>query len=137
MFFVASALVVYFAVLVQICVSVFRDQHMGGLKKAAWYMFLLVLPVLSPIAYVLTSRLRARRQARAATEGAMQSEVFVHIRPTWHSAMVEQMRGAKELLDSGVIDQAEFLELKAQAIRARSRDLRDLIARPAATADAT
>ena len=132
MFIIASCLIVYFAVLVQICVSVFHDRHMGVLKKAAWYCGLLILPVLAPIAFVLTSGLRARQRTRHSVH--KQSEVLVHIRPTWHAARAEQLREAKALLDSGAIDQVEFLELKEQAFQTRPREMRESFAPTSATA---
>ena len=134
MFIIASSLIVYFAVLVQICVSVFQDRHMGTPQKVAWYCALLILPVVAAVLFVLTSGLRARRRGKHSAQKL--SEVVVHIRPTWHAARADQLREAKALLDSGVIDQVEFLELKDQAFHARPRDMRESFRSSAATPSA-
>lgn len=80
-FFVASALVVYFALLVQVCVSVLRDSSIGGLKKAAWLLFLLLVPVLAPMLHVLTRRAAPKPRTGDGLAALGHSEIFVHIRP--------------------------------------------------------
>jgi len=108
--------VTYLMILFQVIRDVFRDDSMNGVLKALWIIFLLVLPLLSMLIYLISrGRGMAERQereiqgARAATDEYIQSVAT-------RSAPADEIASAKSLLDSGVINQAEFDRLKHKAL---------------------
>jgi len=108
--------VMYLMILFQVIRDVFRDDSMNGGVKALWIIFLLVVPFLSLLIYLITRgrgmgerQAREMQAARAATDDYIQSVAT-------RSAPADEIASAKNLLDSGVINQAEFDRLKHKAL---------------------
>jgi hypothetical protein len=108
-------MVVYLIMLFSVVVDLYRDDDTSGWGKAAWVVFLLVVPVISVIVYLgVRGHGMGRRAMRAADEenASLDRETLA----AWPSP-VDQIARAKELLDAGAIDQTEYDELKATAMR--------------------
>ena len=108
--------VIWFWMVVIILTDVFRRHDISGFMKAVWVVFVIVLPFLGVLIYLITnSKDMAQRSAERA--GASKAEFDDYVRtvatPAGPAAEIEK---AKALLDSGAIDQAEFETLKAQAL---------------------
>ena len=107
--------VAYLIILFNILVDLFmRDHETPGRTKALWVVFLVLVPYLTALVYVIARgqdmAVRARAEARAAHRntdpGADEA-----------SAPGEQIAHAKRLLDAGVITPEEFDLLKAKILR--------------------
>jgi hypothetical protein len=108
-------MVVYLIMLFSVVVDLYRDDRTSGWGKAAWVVFLLVLPLISVIVYLgVRGHGMGKRAMRAAHEenAALDREMV----SAWPSP-VDQIARAKQLLDAGAIDQAEYDQLKATALR--------------------
>ncbi len=110
-----TAVVIWFR-----CVwDLFSDHSLGGWAKAGWIIFLIFIPWLGAIIYIIA---RGKSMAIRASRGGVVPERDVHaeyMAGLSASAMpdpVGQVAKAKELLDSGAITQAEFEQLKAKAL---------------------
>jgi len=97
--------------------DMFRDRTLSGWGKAGWACLMIFVPWLGAFIYLIvrgksmTEReLDAAAQQQAAQERYIQQVASTPVDPT------EQITKAKSLLDSGVIDQAEFNSLKAKAL---------------------
>jgi hypothetical protein len=109
------AFVVWIWMMVAILTDVFRRADIGGWAKAAWTVFLIVLPWIGALAYLIAN---SRGMAtRAVSDAAIvQAESDYQRSTTNNGGPASEIAKAKELLDSGAINQVEFDALKAKAI---------------------
>lgn len=107
-------MVVYLIALFSIITDLFRDRKMKGIWKAVWLLFLMFLPFLTALVYLVTRGSgmadRAAIQSVAAREATED-----YIRGVAGGATGE-ISHAKQLLDSGAITAAEFDQLKKAAL---------------------
>ena len=108
--------VIWIWIVIQVLVDVFRRHDIGGFAKALWVIFVVILPWLGVLIYLIVEhdgmRERSVKQAQAQKE---QFDQYVRD-AAGSSGPSDQIAKAKELLDSGAIDQAEFEALKAKAL---------------------
>jgi hypothetical protein len=101
-------------ILITVFIDLFRRDDIGGWAKAAWVVFLIVLPFLGVLIYLIVQhdgmRERSARQARA------QKQEFDEYGREAAGGPTSEIAKAKELLDSGAITQEEFDALKAKAL---------------------
>ena len=108
--------VAFLMALFQIIVDLFRDQELSGWWKALWLIFILFLPVLGALVYLIARGSgMARRQMRDATDAKQATDAYIQSVASQGNP-AEQIAQAKGLLDSGAISQAEFDTLKAKAL---------------------
>jgi hypothetical protein len=114
------AWVIYVWMMVVILTDVFRRSDISGWTKAAWTVFMIVLPFLGVLTYlILQHDGMAKRQAERAQEAQHQMDDYVRsVSGSANGAAVE-IEKAKKLLDSGTIDQTEFDALKTKALAAQ------------------
>jgi hypothetical protein len=110
------AWVIWFWLLITILGDVFRRQDLSGMGKVAWTVFLIILPFLGVLIYLGTqSKHMAERNMRDAKQAQAQMDDYVRSVASEGGAAGEIER-AKKLLDSGAISQAEFDQIKQQAL---------------------
>jgi hypothetical protein len=107
--------VIWIWILVTVLMDLFRRQDISGWGKAAWTLFVIVLPYLGVFVYLITqgSGMAERRNAEIQTA---QSSFDTYVRDVASNGPSDQIARGKELLDSGAIDQAEFEQLKRKAL---------------------
>ena len=107
----------YLIVLFQIVVDLFRDQDLSGWWKAIWIIFLIFVPILSALIYVIARGRGMAERHLAAQGGGRQADTYV---PPPIMSMpkppADQIASAQALLDQGAITQAEFDQLKQKAL---------------------
>ena len=108
--------VIWIWILVTVLIDLFRRHDISGWGKAAWALFVIVLPYLGVFIYLITQG-KSMAERRADEIRASQAQFDDHVRSVAASDPGDQIAKAKELLDSGAIDQAEFDQLKAQGAR--------------------
>jgi ABC-type Fe3+ transport system permease subunit len=97
-------------------VLVFRRHDLSGWGKAGWIVFTICLPYLGVFIYLITqSKGMTQRNLERAQAQRAQLDDYVRSAAGSGGAAAEIDR-AKALLDSGVIDQAEFEALKQKAL---------------------
>ncbi len=107
-------MVVYFMMLFQVIVDVFRRHDESGGKKALWLILLLIFPLITLLIYMVSnSEGMAERQARQVAAVATAYDSGAR---TVSGGSASEIAKAKELLDSGAINQDEFNKLKANAL---------------------
>ena len=107
--------VIWLVLLVRIIGDIFRSDK-SGLVKAGWILFVVVLPFLGVLLYVIANgREMNERDIQASQAAKAQLDDYVRsVAPAGGSAA--EIAHAKSLLDSGTITQAEFDALKAKAL---------------------
>ena len=109
--------VIWIWILVTVLIDVFRRHDIGGWSKALWCVFMILLPYLGVFVYLI-SQGKGMAERRADEIRASQASFDSYVRDvaTSESSPTDQIHKAKELLDSGAIDQAEFESLKRKAL---------------------
>jgi hypothetical protein len=106
-------LFIWIMILFHILTDLFRDHSVSGVEKTLWVLFLVFLPFLAVFIYLLV-RGKGMGERAAAQQ---QFEGYVrNVATTGETTPTEQIAKAKELLDTGAIDQSEFERLKAKAL---------------------
>ena len=109
------AWVAWIWMLIVIFTDVFRRRDIGGWAKAAWIVFMILLPFLGVLVYLIAQHDgMAQRQADAMQQAQQQTDAY--IRSVATDGAADQIAKGKELLDSGAITQQEFDQLKAKAL---------------------
>ena len=95
--------------------DLFRDHKLSGWLKAIWIIFLIFVPFLTLLVYLIArgSGMARRGAAEAQQIQAAQAD---YIKSVAGSSATDEIAKAKELLDAGTITQAEFDAIKAKAL---------------------
>ena len=109
-------LVIWFWLLITIFSDLFRSDDLSGWAKAFWVIFIIVLPLLGILIYLIA-------RGQGMTERAMSSyqkqqdqvQQWADQTASGESA-TDQIAKAKSLLDSGAITQDEFDQIKAKSL---------------------
>ena len=108
-------MVIYFMILFQVIVDIFRRKA-SGWNKALWLLFLLIVPIVALIAYMITNSEGMAERRMGDIQDAQQRQADYIRGVAGGSGPAQEIAHAKELLDSGAISQAEFDQLKAKAL---------------------
>ncbi|WP_344248440.1 SHOCT domain-containing protein [Isoptericola hypogeus] len=108
--------IAYLMVLFQILSDLFRDRDLNGWLKAVWVVFLIFIPLLTALVYLIArGRGMAERQVAAVKSARADTEAYIQSVAT-QSSPADQIASAKKLLDEGSITPQEFEQLKAKAL---------------------
>jgi len=108
--------VAWIFLLIRIFGDIFRRHDTSGLAKAAWIVFVIVLPFLGVLIYLIANgREMAKRDVDHAQ--ATRAEFDSYVKSVAASeGPAGEIEKAKRLLDSGAISQQEFEGIKARAL---------------------
>ncbi|TQJ32218.1 SHOCT domain-containing protein [Microbacterium sp. SLBN-146] len=106
-------LTAYIYVVVLIISDLFRDTALSGWWKAVWIVFLVFVPFLTALVYLVA---RGSGIADRAGRGRGVVAEADDYRPRASASPSEDIAQAKALLDAGTISQGEFEALKSKAL---------------------
>ncbi|HST38073.1 MAG TPA: SHOCT domain-containing protein [Conexibacter sp.] len=119
------AWVVWIWMMVVILSDVFRRDDIGGWKKAAWCVFMIVLPFIGVLTYLIAQHDGMVRRNLAQAD-RMQAQFDDRVRAVAQTGngngggtsagAVAQIEAAERLRARGTITDAEFASLKAKAL---------------------
>jgi Phospholipase_D-nuclease N-terminal len=113
-------LFIWIVILFHILTDLFRDHTLSGGTKTLWVLFLVFLPFLAVLVYLISrGKGMAERAAARHQQAQEQFEGYVRSVATTGdgtTSPADQIAQAKQLLNGGTIDQAEFDRLKAKAL---------------------
>jgi hypothetical protein len=102
--------------IVLILSDVFRRRDLSGWGKAGWTFFLIVLPFLGALIYLIAQS-DGMAERRAQDVQGQRAQMDDYVRSVAGSGgPAAEIDKAKQLLDSGAINQTEFDALKAKAL---------------------
>ena len=117
------SMIIFFAwvawiwILIMILTDVFRRHDIGGWTKALWTIFLVVIPFLGVLVYLVAQHDgMAERQQKDVQAQQAQFDSYVRQAAGTGGGPASEIEKAKALLDSGAITQSEFDTLKAKAV---------------------
>jgi hypothetical protein len=110
------AWVIWIWIMIIILADVFRRRDISGWGKAAWIVFLIVLPFLGVLVYLIAQHDgMAERSAKDAQGQRAQMDDYVRS-VAGSGGPAAEIDKAKQLLDSGAINQTEYDAIKAKAL---------------------
>jgi hypothetical protein len=110
------AWLIWFWILITILIDVFRRHDVSGWGKAAWCLFLIFLPLIGVLTYLIVQG-KGMAERSVKEQQSAKAEADSYIRSVATTAdPAEQIAKGKQLLDSGAITQAEFDALKQKAL---------------------
>jgi hypothetical protein len=111
--------VIWIWILITILTDLFRDHEVSGVAKAVWVFFLVFVPFVTALIYLVVRgqgmrerALKAQAEARAQFEG--------YVRDTAAGAPVEELSRLHDLREKGAISDEEYEQLKAKLISGES-----------------
>ena len=108
-----AALMVWFRCLFDL----FGDHTLSGWGKAGWAVLLIFVPWVGALIYLIArGRSMTERQMTKAKELQAAQDQYIKQVAGAPASAADQIASAKSLLDSGAIDQSEYVTLKAKAL---------------------
>jgi ABC-type multidrug transport system fused ATPase/permease subunit len=116
---VIFAWVIWFWLLITVFADLFRRHDTSGGMKALWIIFVIVLPFLGVLIYLIANGggMAERNMQQAQAQQASMDQYIRSVATTsGGGGAADEIARAKQLLDSGAITQAEFDAIKAKAL---------------------
>jgi hypothetical protein len=116
-FVVFFGFVVFFWLLITVFGDLFRRHDLSGWAKAGWIVFVLLLPLIGSLTYLITQgRSLADREVRQAEQAKQQTDDYIRSVAAPGYRAVDEIARGKKLLDDGAISPEEFEQLKRRAL---------------------
>jgi hypothetical protein len=100
--------------------DLFRSRDLGGWAKTLWSLFLIVLPIVGMLVYLIVrGHGMTERSLDAQAEAQKRQDAYIRKVATSNgssSSATDEIASAKALLDSGAINAVEYEHLKADAL---------------------
>jgi ABC-type multidrug transport system fused ATPase/permease subunit len=107
--------VVWIWILITILTDLFRDHELSGWAKAAWVLFLVFLPFLTALIYLIARGNGMRDRAIKAQAEAKQ-HMDTYIREQAGSSPADELHKLNDLKEKGAISAEEFEKAKAKLL---------------------
>jgi hypothetical protein len=99
--------------------DIFRSDDMGGGAKTVWCLFVIFVPFLAVLVYLI-ARGGGMTERTMQQQQRMRDQQAEYVRSvvatSGGGSSADQIASAKQLLEAGTITQAEFDQLKAKAL---------------------
>lgn len=106
--------ITFIVIFFNVVVDVFRSRDLSGLGKAGWLLVLVILPFLGLLIYVL---MRGEGMANRGVQDQLdRADRLRESMGVQGEDPAGQIARGKELMDAGVIDAAEFEQIKRRAL---------------------
>lgn len=107
--------VVWIWILITILTDLFRDHEISGGMKAAWVLFLVLIPFLAALIYLIARGSGMRDRAiKAQTEAKHQMDAY--IREQASASPADELHKLNELKEKGALSAEEFEKAKAKLL---------------------
>jgi ABC-type multidrug transport system fused ATPase/permease subunit len=112
--------VIWIWILIMVFIDIFRSHDLGGFAKALWFLFVLFIPLVGVLVYLIARG--GKMHERAAQQAQQQdAEARAYIQQAAASApasTADQLAKLADLRDRGVISAEEFEREKAKVLTA-------------------
>ena len=108
--------VMWFWILIVVLGDMFSRHDISGWSKAGWACFVLFLPFLGVLVYLgVNGSGMAERRVKDVRQSQAQTDDYIRT-VAGSGGAAGEIEKAKQLLDSGAINETEFATLKQQAL---------------------
>jgi Phospholipase_D-nuclease N-terminal/Short C-terminal domain len=112
--FIFFLFIIWIWILITAFADIFRRKDASGFTKAAWIVFVILLPYLGVLVYLIANHDgMADRNLQQIQKQQAAADDYIRSVAGGAAAEIEKAKG---LLDSGAITQAEFDSIKAKAL---------------------
>lgn len=107
--------IAWISVLISVISDIFRSKDMGGAAKAFWMIFVIVIPWLGVLVYLIArgDSMAARSIAQAA---ANEQAARAYIQDAAGGSAADELKKLSDLKNAGVISDSEFAAQKAKLL---------------------
>ena len=108
--------VIWIWILIWVFIDIFRSQDLSGGGKAVWFLFVLFIPLIGVLVYLIVRG--SRMHERAAQQAQQQDEAFRSYvqEAAGEPNTADQLAKLADLRDRGVITAQEFESQKAKIL---------------------
>ena len=116
MMFMFFVFVLWIWLLISVFMDIFRSHDLSGVMKAVWVLFVIILPFLGVLVYLIARG--GKMHERAAEQAAQQQKAFdSYVKQAASSgSSVDDLSKLADLKEKGVITDAEFQTQKAKLL---------------------
>lgn len=108
--------VAWISVLFSVIADLFRNQEMGGVAKAIWVVFLILVPWLGVLLYVITQgKGMAERQAAQVVAHEQATRTYIQ-EAAGATSTADELEKLAALRDNGTITHDEFAAQKSRLL---------------------
>jgi Phospholipase_D-nuclease N-terminal/Short C-terminal domain len=108
--------VIWIWILITILSDLFRDHELGGGAKAAWVLFLVLIPFLASLIYLI-ARGNGMRDRTIKAQADAKKHFDEYVQQQAHAgSSADELHKLSELKSKGDLSQAEFDQAKAKLL---------------------
>ncbi len=110
--------VIWIWILIMVFIDIFRSHDLSGVAKALWFLFVLILPLIGVLVYLIARG--SKMHEHAAQQAQQQDREFrAYVQEAAGSqSSADQLAKLADLRDRGVITAEEFEREKATVLQA-------------------
>jgi hypothetical protein len=103
--------------LISVFIDIFRSDDLSGWGKAAWSLFVFIVPLLGVLVYLIArgSSMQDRAMSSAAAASQAQQD-YIQSVASGGASTASELSKLADLRDSGVLTEEEFQEQKAKTL---------------------
>lgn len=108
--------VIWIWILITILTDLFRDHALSGWAKAAWVLFLVFIPFITALIYLI-ARGGGMRERALKAQAEAKEHMDTYIREQAHAGSpADELHKLQELKEKGALSDAEFDKAKAKLL---------------------
>lgn len=107
--------VIWIWILITILSDLFRDHELSGWAKAAWVLFLVFIPFLTALVYLI-ARGEGMRDRTIKAQADAKKHFDEYVREQAASSPADELHKLNELREKGALSQEEFDQAKAKLL---------------------
>jgi hypothetical protein len=109
--------VIWIWILITILTDLFRDHELSGWAKAAWVLFLVFIPFLTALIYLIARGAGMRdRTIKAQAEAKQHFDSYVRQQAHAGGGAADELHKLNELKEKGALSSDEFEQAKAKLL---------------------
>jgi hypothetical protein len=107
--------VIWIWILIMVFVDIFRSHDLSGWAKAVWFVFVLFIPLIGVLVYLIARG--SSMHERAARQAQARDEAFRgYVQQSGGTSSADQLAKLADLRDQNVISAEEFERAKAKVL---------------------
>ena len=104
-------------ILITVVIDVFRDGELHGLAKAVWLVFILIVPLLGVLVYLIArGDEMSERQVQQAVQQQKMTEQYIRDVSSGGTSSADELEKLARLKGQGVLTEEEFAAEKAKLL---------------------
>ena len=112
--------IIWIWILIMIFIDIFRSHDLSGVAKALWFLFVLFIPLIGVLVYLIArgGSMHERAVAQARHQDAEFRQYVQQAAASTPASTADQLAKLADLRDRGVISAEEFEREKAKVLAA-------------------